>query len=252
MKHISSSRFVLGSLLVVLLAAAAVVWATNGQSNDVDRLRIENKTRSLAIESVKDLGVSLSGAQSRFEVTVRNDYDKSIIFYRFREADSSTDKKTISGVERGGIMDDPILPPNGTSATVFSVASEGEVVLTVAAVLFEDGTGDGDSNDLLRLQENHAGVKAALQRIAPILRQAANTDDLAAPDAAVQMLEDEVAAVSDAGVPINLRSGFAEAKDYVRSELRDLKDELRSKPKLKRRAEVGKKLEKLEKALAKM
>ena len=252
MKHFSSSRFVVGSVLVILLTAAAVVWATKGQSNSIGRLRIENKTRSLAIESMKDLGEVQAGAQNRFEVTVRNGYDKPIVTYRFRVVDSLTGKKTINAVERGGMMGDWDLPPNGADVIAFSAASEGAVVLTVAAVLFEDGTGDGNTSDLLRLQEIHAGVKTAFQKIAPILRQAANTDDSVVPDAAIQLLEDEVASINDREVPVNQRRGFAQAKDYVRLELSDLKNNLRSKPNLKHKAEFTKKLEKIEKALAKM
>lgn len=252
MKHLPSSRFAVRTLVATLImTAAVVVWATN-RSNVTDRLRIENKTRSLTIKSIKDLGSSRAGAQSRFEVTVRNDYDKPVVTYRFRVVDHLTDKKTINAVERGGMLGDWSLPPNGTDATNFNAASEGEVVLIAAAVLFEDGTGDGNSDDLLRLQEFHAGVKAALQRIAPILRQAANTDEPVVPDAAIQMLEDEVASINDVGVPINSKSGFAGAKDYIRLELSDLKNNLRSKPNLNRKAEVTKKLEKIERALAKM
>lgn len=252
MKHFSGSRFVVGSVSVVLLTAAVVVWATKAQSNNPGRLRIENKTHSLVIESMKDLGHVQAGAQNRFELRVRNGYDKPIITYRFRVVDSLTGKETFSAVERGGMMDDWNLPPNGTDVTAFSAASKGAVMLTIAAVLFEDGTGDGNANDLLRLQELHAGVKAAFQKIAPILRQAANTDDSVVPDAAIQLLEDEVASINDREVPVNQRRGFAQAKDYFRLELSDLKDNLRSKPNLKHKAEFTKKLERIEKALAKM
>lgn len=255
MKHLSGSRFAVGILLVMSITAAAiVVSATNGR-NHTDRLRIENKTRSLIVESVKDLGAIRAVAQkevSRFEVVVRNGYDKPIVAYSIRVEDSSTGKDTISAVERGGLVDDWALEPNGTDAAHVSTASEGEVVLTLFAVMFEDGTGDGDTDDLTRLQETRAGVKMAYEQIAPVLRRAISDNKFVMSDAAIQSLEDEVATITDRDVPQNLTRGFAQAKSYIGLELSDLKEKLRAKPNLEHRAEINKRLEKIEKALAKL
>jgi len=50
------------------------------------------------------------------------------------------------------------LPPNGTDATSFLAPSEGEVVMTLAAVLLEDGTGDGDTDSFQCCCANSSGV----------------------------------------------------------------------------------------------
>lgn len=250
MKHVSGSRFMVGMLFVMLISAAVVVvWATNGH-NTTNRLRIENKTRSLNVESVTDLG-EVHG-RSRFAVTVRNGYDKPIVAYSIRVEDNSTDKDTISASERGGLVDDWSLQPNATDAAHVFAASEGEVVLTIFAVLFEDGTGDGDNNDLTRLQEVRAGIKLAYQRIAPILRRAASQNRTVISEAAIQSLKNEVASISDREVPMNLRRGFDQAKDYIDSELKNLKDNLHSEPGIKSGAEIDKKAKEIEKVLAKL
>jgi uncharacterized protein (UPF0147 family) len=252
MKSPSASRFMTGMLLVALsLAAVVIVWATNRQKNiNTDRFRMENKTRSLAVESVEN-SREVQG-RSQFAVTVRNGYDKPIVAYSIRVEDGSTDKDTISAVERGGLVDDWSLPPNATDIAHVSASSEGNIVLTIFAVMFEDGTGDGDTDDLMRLQEVRAGVKLAYQRIAPILRRAANETNAVGSDEATQSLEGEVASINDKEVPMNLRRGFAQAKAYIGSELKELKDKVRSKPSLKYGEEVNKKAKELEKALAKL
>jgi uncharacterized protein (UPF0147 family) len=252
MKSPSASRFVMGMLLVALsLTAVVIVWATNRQKNiNTDRFRMENKTRSLTVESVENLREAQG--RSQFAVTVRNGYDKPIVAYSIRVEDGSTDKDTISAVERGGLVDDWSLPPSATDIAHVSASSEGNIVLTIFAVMFEDGTGDGDTDDLMRLQEVRAGVKLAYQRIAPILRRAASETSAVVSEEAAQSLEGEVASINDKEVPMNLRRGFAQAKAYIGSELKELKDKLRSKPRLKYGEEVNKKAKDIEKALAKL
>lgn len=254
MKRLLSTRLAAGTPLVILIATVAVVWVTHGYTR-ADRVRVENKTRSLAIVSVNDLGTIKAGPQtllSKFAVTVTNISDKPVAVYSIRVEDSSTNKGSISAVERGGFTDNWTLPPNGTDVVQVTAASEGEVVLTAYAVMFEDGTGEGDKNDLRRLHEVRAGVKLAYQRIAPILRRAAKEDGTVAAEAAMQALGDEVASVSETDVPVNFRRGFVQAKDFVGIELDDVKGKLRSDPSRKRGAEIGKKLEKIEKALARL
>lgn len=229
------------------------MWAAQGRPG-ADRVRVESKTRALAIVSFKDLGETGAEPQSlsRFAVTVKNSSEKTVVAYSIRVEDSSTSKDDVSAVERGRLTDDWSLPPDGTDVVRVAAASEGDVVLTFHAVMFEDGTGDGDRNDLRRLHEVRAGVKLAYQRIAPILRRAAQENGTAAAEAAVQALEDEVVSMSETTVPVNFRRGFVQARDYVGIELGDVKDRLRSDPSLKRGAEINKKLERIEKALARL
>jgi uncharacterized protein (UPF0147 family) len=234
----------------VAIATIMIIASPKQINSNTDGLRLENKTRSLIIESAKNLGEGQG--RSRFALTVRNGYDKPVIAYSIRVEDSSTDKDTISAVERGGLVDDWSLPPNATDTAHVAASSEGDVVLTIFAVMFEDGTGDGDVNDLTRLQETRAGVKLAYQRITPILRRAASENREVVSDEVTHSLEGEVASINDKEVPRNLRRGFAQAKAYIGSELKELKDKLRSEPGLKYGEEINKKAKAIEKALAKL
>lgn len=253
MKRLLRSRLA-AATLVMSIATVAVVWVTHGHPG-AGKVRTENKTRSLAVVSVNDLGALKAEPQaglSLYDVTVRNNSDKPVAVYSIRVEDSSTDAGTISAVERGGLTDNWSLPPNGTDVVRVTAASEGDVVLTVYAVMFEDGTGEGDRNELRQLHEVRAGVRLAYQRIAPILRRAAKENATVTADAAAQALGDEVASVSETAVPLNFRRGFVQARDFVGVEIDDVKGRLRSDPSLKHGAEINKKLEKIEKALAKL
>ena len=248
MKNLLKSRLVVGLFLVLVLGvASATIWVTRGSNNDVKRIRIENKTRALIVESIKDL--ERVDNSSRFAVTFRNDYDKSIIAYRLQVTDVSTAKDSIGGVERDGFMDGWLLPSNGTDSTRFSAASKGEIVLTIAAVMFENGVGDGNKEDLERLKEVRTGVKMAYEQIVPIIRGTLKSD---AAVASIESAENEISKIGDKEVPMNSRSGFAEAKSYIGSELRDLKNKLRSNSNFTADIEIIQKLTKIEETLAKL
>jgi len=254
-RHLFSPRFAIGLLLVLVTAIAGVaVWARKG-SNGTDQLRIENKTRSLIVESVAELEtiqIEPQKKRRRFKVTVKNGYSQSLVAYSFRQQDSSVGKGTVSGVETNGATIGWVLPPNGTDATSFLAPSEGEVVITLAAVLLEDGTGDGDTQALSRLREVRAGVKMAYQQIVPLLRRAANSTEAVAPDIAFQSLEGEIAAIPEKTVPPNSRRGFHEAKEFLVTNLKELESKFRSDQNLQHRSEISKILARVEEMLAKL
>jgi hypothetical protein len=249
-------RFAIGLLLVLVTAIGGVaVWARKG-SDGTGQLRMENKTSSLIVESVAELEtiqIEPQKKRRRFKVTVKNGYGQPLVAYSFRQQDGSEGKGSVSGVETNGATIGWVLPPNGTDATSFLAPSEGEVVITLAAVLLEDGTGDGDIEELSRLREVRAGVKMAYQQIVPVLRRAANSTEAVAPDIAIQSLEGEIATIpEEKTVPPNLRRGFHEAKEFLVTNLKELKSKLRSGQNLHHRSEIAKINARVEEILAKL
>lgn len=186
-------------------------------------------------------------------MTVRNGYSQPLVAYSLQQQDSAVGKGSVARVETNGATIGWVLPPNGTDATFFGAPSEGEVVITVAAVLLEDGTGDGDSPALSRLQEVRAGVKLAYQQIVPLLRREANSTEGVAPDIALQSLEGEIAAISEEKtVPPNLRRGFHEGRQFLVTNLKELESKLRSGQNLQHRSEIAKITARVEEILAKL
>lgn len=248
MKNKFKIRFAATLLLLAVLGIGLVVWASNENVN-LDRLHIENKTHSLVVESVKNLGEK--NELSQFEITVRNSYEKPIAVYRLRIKDESKDKDTISAVEIGAFTDGWTLQPNETSTTKFSAASKGNIILTIAAIIFEDGTGDGYIDDLTRLRENHLGVKLAFQKITAVIKESTKTDNLA-PSELVSSLENKIAEISDESVPTNSKRGFAQAKSYIGFELKDIRQKIDSTSGAALQTEIEKQLTKIEDTLTKL
>jgi hypothetical protein len=256
MKKLFTSRFAMGLILVsVTVIAGVAVWARR-TGNHIDQLRVENLTRSLIIESVDELEPIEAGPQTTrrlFRMTVRNGYSQPLVAYSYRQQDSGVGKNSIAGGETNGATNGWVLPPNGTDITHIGAPSEGEIVITFAAVLLEDGTGDGDSLALSRLRENRDGVKIAYQQIVPLLRRAATSTESVAGEVAVQNLAGEISAIADEKtVPPNLRAGYHEAKEFLVNSLKDLEANLSSGRKAQHRAEIAKMKSRVDEILAKL
>ncbi len=255
MRDLFRSRFAIGLLLVLVTAIAGAGGWTRKVSNANEQPRIENKTRSLIVESVVEFELNQGEPQRkwrRFKMTLRNGYSQPLLAYSLQQQDSGVGEGTVARVETNGATNGWVLPPNAIDTTYFSAPSEGEVVITAAAVLLADGAGDGDIQALTRLREIRDGVKMAYRQIAPLLRRAANSTEAVAPDRAIQSLGREIATLPDNAIPPNLRAGFHEAKQFLVNSLNDVENKLRSSQGLQHRSEIAKMTAAVEEILAKL
>lgn len=242
-----------GLVLVGVAATASVgVWGTRARQH-IAKLRTENKTRSLVMESVTEDGAThLDPHVRRIKVTVKNKHDKAIVAYRFRQEDSSLIEGDISAVERDGAAVGWSLPPNAKEVTHVFVPYDDKAALILAAVLFEDGTGEGDPDDLDVLRNYSAGVKKAYERIVPMLRQAANSESADNPDA-VNSLKNEIAALPvENTYEGGYARGFANGQSLIVRELGELDEKLQAGQNLQPRAGIAKILARIEEILAKL
>jgi hypothetical protein len=259
MKLLFKLRFTMGVLIICFtLVASAAVW-TAKEHKTSDELRIENKTRSLLIESVsetekQDTKIKTDLEKRRFKVVVRNGYNKAIVAYSLRQIDSSVLKGDVSGVEIDGATGGWILSPNETHTTYMFFASRGEATLIVSAALFEDNDGDGNLEDLARLRGFRAGIKTQFQQIVSILRQTVNSNKSVSPDAAIQLLKTEIEAIQEEDKTFSpgLRSGLHHGKEFVINDLKQLEDRMRLDQNLQYRLELAKILTQIEEALTKL
>ncbi|HSK72840.1 MAG TPA: hypothetical protein VK892_14155 [Pyrinomonadaceae bacterium] len=235
--------------LVAFIVMGYTIWGF-AQSKSPEKVFIENKTRSLVVESVKELGEKNN--RNEIEVTFKNNYDKSIAAYRVRVSEEFNGKINVSGVERGGLIAGWVLRPNDSKIEKFIVNSEGKTRLTIAAVIFEDGTGDGEISELNRLQEIRIGVRMAFQKIVPILQDAARTNESFSSEKAIQTLEEKIGQLSDENVPDRAKRGFALAKSYINLELKSAKDTKNRNPDFDSETEVVSILSEIESALVKL
>lgn len=243
MKFISNYRTITVTLVILITVFVIFVFAqtqrqTESRQTSKD-VRVEYKTNSLVAEDLVEIRKSKSQTERdnqvnwrTFEVKLKNNSEKPITDFSLVVKDAKTPENSTSGFRRGGMTDGWSLLPNEVDVNRFSAAPEGEVVLVVEGVLFDDGTGEGDSTELLRLRSNRAGMKLAYQEIVPLLQRSLNEKENADPISALQSLEKEVASMSVEKAPMNQKGGYHQAKQYILTELQDLRNSLSSKSKL--------------------
>ncbi len=243
MKFVSNYRTITVTLVILITVFVIFVFAQTQRQSESRQtskdVRVEYKTNSLVAEDLVEIRRSKNrGDQGdpttlrTFEVKLRNNSEKPIVYFSLVVKDATTTEKSTSGFERNGMTDEWSLLPNEVDVNRFFPASEGEVVLVVEAVLFNDGTGEGDSTELLRLRNHRAGMKLAYQEIAPLLQRSLNEKENVDPVSTLQSLEKEVASMSEEKAPMNQKRGYIQAKRYIIHQLEDLRNSLSSKSKL--------------------
>lgn len=239
--------------LVAIFGIVALIlslWPTV-ESQEANQITLENMTRSLVVESVRE-STSINN-QREFEVTFRNDYDKAIASYCVQVYETQDGKTKSYVVERGGLILGWVLDPNQTKNEKFRSGAESDVVLRVAAVIFEDGTGDGDSEELSKLKDVRSGVRHGFQKIRPLFKKVADTPDVLRTENSLSDLAKKVRKLEDKDVPSNFRRGFALVKGYLATELNNLNDgRNRNSSAIDPVHEVGKKLVEIDVVLRKL
>lgn len=219
------SRLLIGLAVCVVLIGAFGAWAQKA-NDDIAQLEVVNKTTALIVESIAELSAVPAGKKQvrRFKITVKNGYPQPVVAYSFDQKDNSVGEGSTAGTETNGSTIGWTLAPNATHVAEVYTVSEGTVVLTLAAVLLKDGSGDGDAQTLSRLKEVRAGVKLAYEQIIPLLGRASESNENSGAATVVQSLEEEITRIADERkVDVNLRRGFRNAKDLVLADLHELK-----------------------------
>lgn len=194
-------RKLLVSMSILLATGFMVVGSTKApnSSQEKDALAILNERMKIPLEDIKIeskcarltiLGAEVEKANYRINVTVRNDYDKPIVAYKF------TSGSVESGLEYLLLPEPKVLQPGETRLEhcLFQPDIE-RYGIKFHAVRFEDGSIDGDLQYGLELQEYRQGNQLQRQHI---LRQLDKV--LAMPDAALLA---ELEAVATALAPLS-------------------------------------------------
>ena len=221
MRRLVNLRIVFGLFLCLTLISAASAWPQQ-VNHGIRRLQISNKTQFLTIVSVTELNGIQTADKSlrRFQVTVRNGYSLPVVGYAFEKQDVDVGNGTAS-IEKNGACVGWAVAPNATDDTIFTAPAEGKVVINLSAVLLEDGQGDGEVTQIVEMMNLRAGVKAAFQEVIPVLQRVTDQGAEVNP----QSLENEIfTALTPQTIDASLRRGFADAKHFFSSEMRQLKN----------------------------
>lgn len=181
-------RIIFLTLVVLGLFAGTI----SSQNKQFGLISVENKTRSLTVVSIENKGPIHEfkerglGDLSRYDVKLRNDYDKSIAVYQLRGLAEFTGVTIVNAP--GTFLTKWIFKPGETMTTNFVASTGGRIRLTAEAVVFEDGSGDGDPAIIAALQKQRLGTSIAYQQLVPLFRDALKSETLSVTPAKVEEL----------------------------------------------------------------
>ena len=180
------------------------------------KIRVKNLTQSFNL-------VSLERKPGQVvQLTLRNDYPKSITAFALSPRNDRY-------VQRPDFLfSDDVINPNQThveTCTIPELADRSsemiEVIITIRAVVFDDGTSDGDRKMVDRIKDTRLGKKIQTQRIIALLRNALNSSSLE-PQKALSGLLTRIRGLSisqQQGLSVFVKGGLHNAKEKAILEL---------------------------------
>jgi hypothetical protein len=153
-----------------------------------------------------------------YQVTLRNDYDKSIVAFEL-------------GAGRGRMTRDLIhknetIKPGASHTEYYGYEPVLDTKpLTLFGVVFEDGSGAGESDSVKAIKDMRLGAKMRLAQFAPILEGALESAKAGSPRVLDRLLSKTNALTADAvdGLPSNVKFGFHNEKQRLLSEIQQIK-----------------------------
>lgn len=127
-----------------------------------------------------------------------------------------------AGVDRGYSSSGEAIPPGGIEE--YEVSSQDVVPqepISIAAVVFTDGTSEGDTVAIARIINGRRGRKLFLERVLPLYQKALNS-----PNTDIDKLETEISALPDKAESESddVNYSYRNAKASALREIRELKE----------------------------
>jgi len=189
------------SSIVILAGIFALFMGTvmrkgaNQQSTRSSTPRIQNKTHSFQVEQAR----ANPGANGCIQLSLRNGYHRRITAYGISANKLITiiDFLYSVGEDQPGIAPDavhtrPVCVPKANDPNI--AAKEGREIL-VQAVVFDDGTGDGDPEFIADILNSRRGSKIQLARIIDVVKRVL-TSGTTIDDTALEALKSEVSSLT--------------------------------------------------------
>lgn len=207
------SRLAVGICLILLMVVTVLGTRSQQAFHRAPEIEpVNNQTQALRVASFTDRGGA--GAKHTFEISVVNVSEKAVVEYTFFKKDGSA--LTTSGATTGWS-----LAPN-ESDVIRAELEPGENI-TLAALLFADGTGQGDSQEITRMKDYRDGVKEQYQRVAPILAEAKIASAAAEATHVAAALRQQLSSLPaprvGGGVSPGKAAGLHDAKQFIEAQI---------------------------------
>ena len=172
------------------------------------------------ISLVPSLAIADIEVQKYFVVlTLRNDSDKAITAFSLSESGVNSRSEMIGS--------DRIMAPGAIKTTLCGLPSptSPEKGITILAVVYEDGTSEGDPKYIKQIFDARAGTQAQLTRILPLFRDALvtpKTMSLVQKQEAIKLKLEQLPEEEEEGQSLEFRVGLHDEKERAMNNLKEL------------------------------
>jgi hypothetical protein len=218
MTSIPTNRKILFFSVIVLIFLAEAIPA---QEKKFGLITVVNKAASLTIVAIDDRGPIPEarergfGSLTRYDITVRNDYDRPIEVYKLEGWDETTGEPTNES-PAGTFLTRWTIEPDQQIPAIFIGKTGGRTKLVVEAVIFDDGSADGDPAIVAELHQQRQGAAVAYRKLIPLLREAIKTNDAEMTTKQIAVLIKQIENIGpDNNFPEIAGRGFSSAKSYL-------------------------------------
>jgi len=200
------------------------------QPSQENPVRIENKTGSLTVVGIDKDSNNIHG-QDYIRVKLRNDSDKVITSYLIATSKTTGMQKDYTFSESEGTKG---ILPAATEEWQYpptpNMLKDGLVIL---AVLFADGTGDGDPQKIKAMQDQLYGCKLQISRILSVLDSILESP-IADSQAGIDEMESRTLSLSTESEDGNesIKIGLHNQKENTLYEIKEIREVMQSRQKI--------------------
>ena len=212
MPVLKSSIFIGTFLVVLYLGLVGGVWPGNANSTQQSEIQVENRTQAFQV-------VNMERSADYLRVWLSNNYNKGINGYTIAVGTNLQITKDLTIANR-------VIEPGGTDE--FRVSADnlnGQQNLRVLAVIFEDGTTDGDPSATQMISNRRLGLRSQLERILPLILRVLNSPN-PVNASSLQQLRSQIASLPsrpDATLPAGSLGGLHDMKEELFSEIEEIR-----------------------------
>lgn len=244
---VKAHRFITGMVSMAalgILLGAAVGWTGKAErkaAQAADKVNIVSKTTAIRIISTEKTNL---GAASVLVVQLQNASDKDIKALTISSGPTWVTKDYLMSEESlsAGAVLSQLIPISSDPSGDFKITFEPAKEFSVVAVLFADGTGDGESRFVNMLVDKREGIRFQAKRILPWLKKLSKSDsnqEQVLSECEAQTLRLPTKAVGSKSVD------YEEGLEYARQQLLKKLNEIKEKSHSKQFIDVTSKQDKL-------
>ena len=210
----SSRRLLVAAIVITTCQCLSIVAVLSlaKQSPQESVLRVENKTKAFQV-------VSIAKDRESIHVSLRNDYEKTIISYIV-----ATSRHTTMQTDYGFSDESKGIAPRAIEdwreTTTLQMLSDG---ITILAVVFEDGTGDGEPQRVKEIKDQRYGYKVQISRILLLIENILKSPVADTPTA-IDELESQITSLSTEPDDETLEHSKLGLHNQKESTLRDVEE----------------------------